>query len=409
MRIQKAVRYRLEPTPEQESLLVRAAGCVRFVWNRALAIQKSYLDSGCGILSYVDLAKCLTTWRNGQSFGFLAESPSQPQQQALRNLDRAFKEAFNPANLKRFPVFKKKGRNDSLHYPDPEQIKFDLHRRDADGRHRLPRLFLPKIGWVKFRKSCPIGGEIRNVTVCRHCEVARPCLRCGKTDYRIGRVTSSGPVCNSCAKYFKEAEACELCGKLSKRLTRISRFKHDLRLCPQCARADHGNCHACHHHRLLMVTGDGRRLCKACFEGALIPCQECGQPMPAGRIAQCEACYWRSLLKKRIAMNQAAFSAQTMARRFEHYAVWLTATVGENKTAITLNKYLPFFLEMEKLWKDIPDYARLIAHFSAEGLRRVRLPHSLDGGKWTHSQRCYGASRGLREKANCGYVEGSGR
>ncbi|WP_227487816.1 hypothetical protein [Acidithiobacillus sp. HP-11] len=96
--------------------------------------------------------------------------------------------------------------------------------------------------------------------------------------------------------------------------------------------------------------------------------------MPAGRIAECEACYWRGLLKKRIAMNQAAFSAQTMARHFEHYAAWLAATVGENKAAITLNKYLSFFLEMEKVWKDLPDYARLVAHFGAEGLRRVRLP-----------------------------------
>ncbi len=31
----------------------------------------------------------------------------------------------------------------------------------------LPKIFLPKIGWVKFRKSCIIGGEIRNVTVSR--------------------------------------------------------------------------------------------------------------------------------------------------------------------------------------------------------------------------------------------------
>uniref|UniRef100_UPI0031FE5143 RNA-guided endonuclease InsQ/TnpB family protein n=1 Tax=Acidithiobacillus sp. TaxID=1872118 RepID=UPI0031FE5143 len=28
-------------------------------------------------------------------------------------------------------------------------------------------IFLPRIGWVKFRKSCIIGGEIRNVTVSR--------------------------------------------------------------------------------------------------------------------------------------------------------------------------------------------------------------------------------------------------
>lgn len=31
----------------------------------------------------------------------------------------------------------------------------------------LPKIFLPRIGWVKFRKSCIIGGEIRNVTVSR--------------------------------------------------------------------------------------------------------------------------------------------------------------------------------------------------------------------------------------------------
>ena len=44
MNIRKAVRYRLEPSPEQENLLNRAVGCVRFVWNRALSIQKSYLE-----------------------------------------------------------------------------------------------------------------------------------------------------------------------------------------------------------------------------------------------------------------------------------------------------------------------------------------------------------------------------
>ncbi len=57
-------------------MLIRKA--VRFVWNRALAIQTSCLEHGCGLLSYVDMARCLTTWRNGESFGFLSESPSTP-------------------------------------------------------------------------------------------------------------------------------------------------------------------------------------------------------------------------------------------------------------------------------------------------------------------------------------------
>ena len=167
MNLRKAVRYRLEPSPEQEPLLSRAAGCVRFVWNRALAIQKSYLAHGCSLLSYGDMAKHLTTWRNGESFGFLSESPVHPQQWALKFLDRALKEAFDKKSPKRFPAFKKKGLHDSLRYPDPEQIRIDLKPHDADGRRLLPRIFLPRIGWVKFRKSCIIGGEIRNVTVSR--------------------------------------------------------------------------------------------------------------------------------------------------------------------------------------------------------------------------------------------------
>ena len=230
------------------------------------------------------------------------------------------------------------------------------------------------------RRLCPKCGNYARLprrdmaAVCRRCAVGRPCTRCGKTDFRVGRVTHSGPVCNSCAKYFREAETCELCGELSKRLTRVSRFNHNLRLCPKCAHADHGNCQTCHHHRLLTVTDDGRRLCNVCLDGGMIPCQECGQSMPAGRGTQCEPCYWRSLLKNRIAMNRAASSVPVMADHFEQFGTWLGTTVGDNKAAITVNRYLSFFLEIEKVWQAIPDYARLIAHFSAEGLRRVRLP-----------------------------------
>ena len=54
-----------------------------------------------------------------------------------------------------------------MRYPEPEHIQFNLKPEDQDGRKVLPQIFLPKIGWVKFRKSCIIGGGIRNVTVCR--------------------------------------------------------------------------------------------------------------------------------------------------------------------------------------------------------------------------------------------------
>ena len=167
MIIQRAVRYRLEPTPEQENLLARAAGCVRFVWNRALSVQKSYLDHQCGILTYPEMCHLLTSWRNSAAFGFLAESSSSPQQQTLKHLASALKNAFDKTSAKKFPQPKKKFRHDSLRYPNPDHVKIDLNTLDQDGRNALPRIFLPKIGWVKFRKSRVIGGEVRNVTVRR--------------------------------------------------------------------------------------------------------------------------------------------------------------------------------------------------------------------------------------------------
>ena len=161
----KAFKFRLVPTPEQENLLSRHAGCVRFVWNKALDLQTRRLDVGIPLLSYGDMAKLLTLWRSSEEYGFLANGPSQPQQQTLRNLDRAIWEALDRRNPKRFPRFKRKGEGESLRYPDPLQVTLDLAARDAEGRNLLPRIFLPKVGWVKIRLSRQIAGEIRNATV----------------------------------------------------------------------------------------------------------------------------------------------------------------------------------------------------------------------------------------------------
>ena len=165
MKTMEAFKFRLVPTPEQEALLKRHAGCVRFVRNKALDLQEKRLDAGIPLLSCGDLAKLLTLWRASEEYGFLANGPSQPQQQTLRNLDRAIWEALDRRNPKRFPRFKRKGEGDSLRYPDPLQVTLDLATRDAEGRNLLPRIFLPKVGWVKVRVSRQIEGELRNATV----------------------------------------------------------------------------------------------------------------------------------------------------------------------------------------------------------------------------------------------------
>jgi hypothetical protein len=96
--------------------------------------------------------------------------------------------------------------------------------------------------------------------------------------------------------------------------------------------------------------------------------------MPAGRKKQCESCYWKELLNKRIAIDHAGFSVPAMALHFSNFGEWLGGKVGILKAAITLHRYLPFFLEIEKQWKVIPDYPVLLKHFGTPGLRKVLLP-----------------------------------
>lgn len=63
-----------------------------------------------------------------------------------------------------------------------------------------------------------------------------------------------------------------------------------------------------------------------------------------------------------------------MAEHFMAFGQWLLVEVGENKSALTIHRYLPFFIEMEQQWGDIPGYAPLLRRFGAAGLRRMLLP-----------------------------------
>jgi len=210
--------------------------------------------------------------------------------------------------------------------------------------------------------------------VCRKCDSDQPCVRCGKTDYAIGKLTDYGPVCNACSPYFRKPENCESCGTLSHRLARSSRLGHDLRVCPKCIIVDHATCRACHRHRLLRPDVNGHLLCEKCHQFGEIPCAQCQQPMPAGYGSRCERCYWSELLGKRLRMGCTAFSTQIMADHFTVFGQWLLAHAGEAKAAQTIHRYLKFFCDIEKQWADIPDYRALLGLFGTAKLRRVLLP-----------------------------------
>ena len=142
----------------------RFAGSCRVVVNEALNLQKARYEAGEKKLGYAGLCKELTTWRNGAPLPsgriapWLADAPVHPLQQALKDLERAYANFF--AKRADFPRFKKKGQGDSFRYPDPKQIKLDQANS---------RLFLPKLGWLRYRNSRNVLGEVRNVTISQSC------------------------------------------------------------------------------------------------------------------------------------------------------------------------------------------------------------------------------------------------
>lgn len=150
----QAFKYELMPTVEQQRQMRRFAGSCRFFFNKALALQKERYEQGEKKLGYAGLCKLLTEWRNGPETPWLADAPTHPLQQTLKDLERAYANFF--AKRADFPRFKKKGQSDGLRYPDPKQIKLDQSNS---------RVFLPKLGWLRYRNSRKVLGEVKNVTV----------------------------------------------------------------------------------------------------------------------------------------------------------------------------------------------------------------------------------------------------
>ncbi|MBN9543646.1 MAG: transposase [Alphaproteobacteria bacterium] len=171
MELVKAYCYRLKTNDEIEQKLFQFAGCCRFVWNKALGIQKQRKEEGQKYLPYEELAKELTLWKKEEELVWLKDAPSQSLQQTLKDLDKAIWDVFKVKG-RQDPRFKKKGVHYSFRYP--QGVKIDNRR-----------IFLPKIGFVGFFISKEVEGTIKNTTVSKEgnhwyvsiqteCEVEEP-------------------------------------------------------------------------------------------------------------------------------------------------------------------------------------------------------------------------------------------
>ena len=181
VQIETAYKFKLEPTPEQEALLLRMAGCGRVVYNDSLALTLNAIKNHLNIsdtkalyehlnaLSFADrktikklvpssaaFNKLLTTWKKTKDREWLTDAFAGCLQQRQRDFIKAIEGWVK--GVRGFPVFRsrKLAHHSTMRFPDPKkQIKIQ-------NKH----IHLPNgLGLVRYRKSRLIIGEWRNATV----------------------------------------------------------------------------------------------------------------------------------------------------------------------------------------------------------------------------------------------------
>jgi putative transposase len=147
----QAFKFRIVPKGEQQRAMRQFAGNARKIWNLALARQQQNHADGQAFTNSFGMNNWLPAWK--EEFPYLQYSPSQTLQQVTKDLERAFKNFFE--KRADFPRFKKKGRSsDSFRFPQGCKLEQNNNR-----------IFLPKLGWVRYHNSRDVLGEIKNVTV----------------------------------------------------------------------------------------------------------------------------------------------------------------------------------------------------------------------------------------------------
>jgi len=155
--MQRAFRYRFNPTPEQETLLRRTIGCCRLAYNKALAARTEGWFQRGERISYAQTDRMLTGWKKEESLHFLNEVSSVPLQQALRHLQTAFGNFWEKRTG--YPTFKKKRGGGSATYT-----------RSAF-RFRDGQIFLAKCSEalpIRWSRQLPAGVEPSSVVVSLH-------------------------------------------------------------------------------------------------------------------------------------------------------------------------------------------------------------------------------------------------
>ena len=150
-------RYRLQPTPWQEGVLLSHCAHARYVWNLCIE-QESWWRPGRGRMPRL-AERCRQLTEARAESPWLAEGSAVVQQQAIRDHDQAMQNFF--AGTHRRPTWRRKGEDEGFRIVGigPGDVR-RLNRNWAEVK-------VPKVGWVRFRWSRSVPGHVKSGRVTR--------------------------------------------------------------------------------------------------------------------------------------------------------------------------------------------------------------------------------------------------
>ncbi|MGW8878492.1 RNA-guided endonuclease InsQ/TnpB family protein, partial [Streptomyces mirabilis] len=154
--VKRAFKYRFYPTDAQAAELSRTFGCVRKVYNMALAARTEAWARQERV-NYNQSSAMLTAWKKTEELAFLNEVSSVPLQQTLRHLQGAFANFFS--KRARYPRFKSKRKSRAAAEYTSSAFTF------RDGRLKLAKMAGPLD--IVWSRPLPEGSVPTTVTVSR--------------------------------------------------------------------------------------------------------------------------------------------------------------------------------------------------------------------------------------------------
>lgn len=147
-------KVRLYPTPGQKIALSKTFGNVRFVFNQYVNFRQFEYESGFTSkderFTFSRLRSLLTS-QNKVEFSWLSESSSSALQEACQQADDAYWMMVKNRAKKRRAGIPRRRKYAEQSFRLPGASSFKVHMTDR--RRNRGQLYVPKVGWIKFRSG----------------------------------------------------------------------------------------------------------------------------------------------------------------------------------------------------------------------------------------------------------------